>query len=214
MKSLINKKKFNLGISILRLNSNYIFASKTKYSNSSHVKIDLIEQCSQWILKLNKQNIPKLCYEIQYVRSSGPGGQNVNKLNTKCSLKVLNISKSGYDLTSTETKTQYKWIPSKILEQLLNGNKKTEFKQCDLMKLYYKPLQDCLVIQSDTQRSRHLNESECFLKLQKMFDQSFYVEREADKEDQEKWDIIRKREKEKRLKDKKFKKLRKELKSC
>lgn len=175
---------------------------------------DKYSYCSHWIAKFNSNSIPKLCYEIQYIRSSGPGGQNVNKLNTKCSFRVLNFSKSGFNVDDVKARTQYQWIPDLLVDQLLKGNEKTNFNQCNLMKLYYKPLQDCLIIQSDSQRSRHLNEADCFLKLQKLFEQGFHIEKELSKSDKLKWEKIQTRENENRLKEKKFKKMQKELKKC
>lgn len=211
---LLNKTFFPKNLQALRLNYIYknqslnikLFFTTTKINNNANT------DCLNWISKFNKTSIPNLCYELQYIRSSGPGGQNVNKLNTKCSLKILNFSKSGFDIENTKSRTQYQWIPNLILEQLLDGNEKTDFEQCDLMKLYYKPLKDCLIIQSDSQRARHLNENDCFLKLQKLFEQGFYIEKEISKEDKLKWEKIKKRENERRLKEKKFKKMQKELK--
>eukprot|EP00126_Sphaerothecum_destruens_P008444 Sdes_comp20213_c0_seq6m13567 len=38
--------------------------------------------------KIQKEDIPKRFYQVSFCRSSGPGGQNVNKLNTKAELRM------------------------------------------------------------------------------------------------------------------------------
>ncbi|KAG6914999.1 hypothetical protein DXG01_013952 [Tephrocybe rancida] len=40
-----------------------------------------------WISTFKTQEIPKASVELSFSRSSGPGGQNVNKVNTKATLK-------------------------------------------------------------------------------------------------------------------------------
>ncbi|KAI0787742.1 hypothetical protein C8Q74DRAFT_1315552 [Fomes fomentarius] len=40
-----------------------------------------------WIERFRSQSIPKNSVEFTYSRSSGPGGQNVNKVNTKATLR-------------------------------------------------------------------------------------------------------------------------------
>lgn len=203
----------------LKFERKWAFSSKSNllkscYYSASADKSDKYSYCTDWIARFDSNSIPKLCCEVQYIRSSGPGGQNVNKLNTKCSFRVMNFSKSGFNVDDVKARTQYQWIPDMILHQLLEGNEKTDFNQCNLMKLYYKPLKDCLIIQSDSQRSRHLNEADCFLKLKKLFEQGFHIEKELSRNDKLKWEKIKERENNKRLKEKRFKKMQKELKKC
>ncbi|KAJ7650965.1 RF-1 domain-containing protein, partial [Roridomyces roridus] len=42
-----------------------------------------------WIARFQRVQIPKNAVELAFSRSSGPGGQNVNKVNTKATLRCL-----------------------------------------------------------------------------------------------------------------------------
>ncbi|KAM5530871.1 hypothetical protein V8D89_015456 [Ganoderma adspersum] len=44
-------------------------------------------QARSWIERFKMREIPKSVVEFTYSRSSGPGGQNVNKVNTKATLR-------------------------------------------------------------------------------------------------------------------------------
>ncbi|KAH9930597.1 uncharacterized protein B0H18DRAFT_128868 [Fomitopsis serialis] len=44
-------------------------------------------QARAWIAKFKAQELPKSLVEFSFSRSSGPGGQNVNKVNTKATLR-------------------------------------------------------------------------------------------------------------------------------
>ncbi|CAG8549403.1 4382_t:CDS:2 [Ambispora gerdemannii] len=98
-----------------------------------------IERAERWLKKFTKDMIPKEGLTIAYCRSSGPGGQNVNKLNTKVDLR-FNIE-------------QAYWIPEyarkKLVVQESNHiNKTGEW-----------------IVTSDRSRSQKHNLDDCIAKL-------------------------------------------------
>lgn len=111
------------------LNTNIKY-QKRLYSITKEVKIppEQIQRINDWIDKFNKDTVPKSCMSIQYVRSSGPGGQNVNKLSTKCSLEIMNIKKSGFSLEQGSKRNGSQWIPQPLVDMMINGNSKTKAK--------------------------------------------------------------------------------------
>ncbi|KAF9584909.1 hypothetical protein BGW38_004717 [Lunasporangiospora selenospora] len=47
------------------------------------------EKIENWVLSFTKDSIPKGLLTLNFVRSSGPGGQNVNKVNTKVDMRFV-----------------------------------------------------------------------------------------------------------------------------
>ncbi|CAG5147978.1 uncharacterized protein ALTATR162_LOCUS2127 [Alternaria atra] len=57
--------------------------------NASSATGDELQAARAWLAKLHAETIPlKSIGELSFSRSSGPGGQNVNKVNSKATLKV------------------------------------------------------------------------------------------------------------------------------
>uniref|UniRef100_A0A914D738 Large ribosomal subunit protein mL62 n=1 Tax=Acrobeloides nanus TaxID=290746 RepID=A0A914D738_9BILA len=89
--------------------------------------------------KLFDGNIPEDKFKKNYVRSSGPGGQFVNKRNTKA---VIKFNKNELD-----------WLHPVIKEKFLE-------KHASMFTV-----NNVAVISSDTSRSQEANLKECFDKL-------------------------------------------------
>lgn len=98
------------------------------------------KEARTWLASFNINAIPKKACEVTFSRSSGPGGQNVNKVNSKATLRL-------------HTKDLLPLVP-KILHPQIEGSR------------YYAESSKSLVIQGDGSRKRTDNEQECFKKLQ------------------------------------------------
>ncbi|KAF1844069.1 uncharacterized protein K460DRAFT_368942 [Cucurbitaria berberidis CBS 394.84] len=64
-------------------------SSNNNNSSSSSANDDELQAARTWLAKLHAEAIPlKSIGELSFSRSSGPGGQNVNKVNSKATLRV------------------------------------------------------------------------------------------------------------------------------
>lgn len=92
-----------------------------------------------WLARFDANTIPKTVCEVTLSRSSGPGGQNVNKVNSKATLRI-------------HTKDFMHLVP-KILHPDIEASR------------YYAKNSKSLVIQGDGSRDRTSNIQECYKKL-------------------------------------------------
>ncbi|KAJ6071656.1 hypothetical protein N7499_009670 [Penicillium canescens] len=119
------------------------------YSRSWHLRVlpqlryfttrSDVQVARDWLTGLNRQTIPRHICEVSFSRSSGPGGQNVNKVNSKATLKV------PFD-------SLLPLVPPLIYQSLRTSRYVAERAQC-------------LVIQSDEERKQANNVEACFDKL-------------------------------------------------
>ncbi|KAK2462961.1 hypothetical protein APHAL10511_005013 [Amanita phalloides] len=86
-----------------------------------------------WIAQFKKLAVPKRLVKFTFARSSGPGGQNVNKVNTKASLRC-NVDAA--------------WIPAWARPQLRRSS-------------HYVSSSDEILITSTVHRSQSQNVEEC-----------------------------------------------------
>lgn len=139
-----------------------------------------LEKCRLWLSKLSPKDIPSDTFHISFARSSGPGGQNVNKVNSKATIKMNKEEWDGVD-----------WIPVYIKNQLNPQN------------FPYLTKNGSLIIQSDKTRSRHENLNNCYEKLCKGIKDGVYIENEPEEKNIRKWEKINKKTNQKRLEYKK-----------
>jgi protein subunit release factor B len=92
--------------------------------------------------QLRVMDVPRNCLKFKFSRSSGPGGQNVNKVNTKAELRLR--------LASSET---ISWLPDNVREELrkISANRINQDHE--------------LVLHCDTFRSQMENRNACIEKL-------------------------------------------------
>ncbi|KAK5114314.1 hypothetical protein LTR62_002565 [Meristemomyces frigidus] len=93
----------------------------------------------KWLANLNPDTIPRNLCDITFSRSSGPGGQNVNKVSSKTTLRLPTTS----------------LLP--LLPPLLHP--------AVLASRYYAPNTSSLVLQADESRKQGENVTACFRRL-------------------------------------------------
>ncbi|KAL2101796.1 hypothetical protein ACEWY4_003557 [Coilia grayii] len=123
------------------------------YGNSSRFDSGT-EQNGQSGLQLD---IPVDRLKISYSRSSGPGGQHVNKVNSKAEVR--------FHVQTAE------WIPEEVRSELLMRYKTRVNKAGEL------------VVTSEVSRSQHRNLSECLQKIRHMISEASYTPPEPSEED-------------------------------
>ncbi|KAJ5773572.1 hypothetical protein N7457_008468 [Penicillium paradoxum] len=105
-----------------------------------------LQLARDWLKALNSKTIPRNICEVSFSRSSGPGGQNVNKVNSKATLKV-------------PLESLLPLVPRLIHQSLRTSRYAAERAQC-------------LVIQSDEERKQSNNVESCFDKLYQLLQSS------------------------------------------
>lgn len=140
-----------------------------------------IIKSKQWVDDLSLKCIPLKEFQLRYDRSNGPGGQNVNKVNTKCTLTLEDFSKQS-------------WIPKEIRMKMTEES----------VSRYYKRASDAIVIQAQESRSREQNKNRCFTKFLKDVKDSCKFGSETSKKKLHKWARITVEKDTQRLKQKKF----------
>ncbi|ORZ26325.1 hypothetical protein BCR41DRAFT_301575 [Lobosporangium transversale] len=100
------------------------------------------EKIEKWARNFTKDSIPKGLLTLNFVRSSGPGGQNVNKVNTKVDMRFV--------------VDEALWLPEYVRDRLKSEesnkiNKSGEF-----------------VLTSDRKRTQMANLDDCMEKLHEL----------------------------------------------
>ncbi|MDR2842150.1 MAG: aminoacyl-tRNA hydrolase [Spirochaetaceae bacterium] len=88
--------------------------------------------------------------EVSYSKSGGPGGQNVNKLNTKVTLRIRLKNIAG--LTAAEISCLRKKLSNRLSD---NGEE--------------------LIVQSDEERFQRINEEQAFIRLEALIISAAHV---------------------------------------
>ncbi|KAK8156510.1 hypothetical protein BKA80DRAFT_208261 [Phyllosticta citrichinensis] len=118
------------------------FATRRNDSHAPTAKEDEVKAARQWIDHLNPETIPRSICDVSFSRSSGPGGQNVNKVSSKATVRV----------------------PLGPLLKILPPLFHQEIRQCR----YFAPNSDSLILQSDEARKQNENVHACFRKLHEL----------------------------------------------
>ncbi|KAI8639895.1 hypothetical protein BD408DRAFT_391610 [Parasitella parasitica] len=113
------------------------------------------KEATSWQQSFNQSHIPKDNISISFSRSSGPGGQNVNKVSTKVDMR-LSLSKANT------------WLPDYAIKNLKNSTQLRKSKENEL------------IITSDRSRSQAKNIQDCYEKLTGIIRESVAVAKEPD----------------------------------
>lgn len=160
-----------------------LLCTAVKFYTTDNLNIGLATSCAtpkEWVEMLKPASIPLRMFVVRYDRSSGPGGQHVNKVNSKCTLILRDFSNCS-------------WFPEEVRKQI----KEKAFR-------YYARSSDSLVIQSDETRSREINRQICLEKFVSAVKASCYFPTETDDSTLKKWDMIKKKSDEVRVRAKKL----------
>ncbi|CAI7622754.1 hypothetical protein N7533_006785 [Penicillium manginii] len=157
------------------------WSSLRKFASRSNGSADLdLELARSWLKDLHPNTIPRHIAHLSFSRSSGPGGQNVNKVNSKATLKIPLVALLPL-------------VPSLLHPQLRGSRYATDRSQA-------------LVIQSDESRQQSSNVEACFNKLHQLLMSSAkqVIPGETSQEQSVRVHKLQRAQNEARLKTKKF----------
>ncbi|KAH8693036.1 peptidyl-tRNA hydrolase domain protein [Talaromyces proteolyticus] len=158
---------------------------KRSFAHANGKDEEELKKAREWLANFSRNTIPRSICTASFSRSSGPGGQNVNKVNSKATLKVPLISLLPL-------------VPPIIHERLRSSR-------------YLADRSDSLVIQSDEDRKQSSNLESCFSKLYKLIEASAreVIPGETSQEQKDRVKTLKRAEGEGRLKMKKLQSLKK-----
>ncbi|GAO46437.1 hypothetical protein G7K_0668-t1 [Saitoella complicata NRRL Y-17804] len=138
-----------------------------------------LAQLRKWKASFNPEIIPRDKCEIRFDRSSGPGGQNVNKLNTKATVR-LELRKASF-------------LPKQVIEAIKTSHSTKQYLTSD----------NELVIQSQASRTQAANLEDAYRKLYDIIRECVEIPGETSQEQKDKVKNLARRDNERRLKEKK-----------
>ncbi|SGZ51941.1 CIC11C00000001687 [Sungouiella intermedia] len=138
-----------------------------------------IENARKWLDASNLASIPRHLFTISYSRSSGPGGQKVNKTSSKATISLEPDQWLNPQFCF--------WMPAPVLDQIKQST------------IRYQTKNGGILVQSDGSRSRELNTDECFRKLLQDIKDNVYFAEEVSEQDKKKWEDLAMEQKEKRM---------------
>ncbi|KAF1988200.1 peptidyl-tRNA hydrolase domain protein [Aulographum hederae CBS 113979] len=65
-----------------------LLSGKARLYSSQAANDEELAAARKWLANFDAETLPKSLYDFSFSRSSGPGGQNVNKLNSKARLSI------------------------------------------------------------------------------------------------------------------------------
>lgn len=115
--------------------------------------------------------LPRNQFIVKFSRSSGPGGQHVNKVNSKASIRL-----------PREKLAIAEWVQPELRAKLMHPDFVYSTKRGDLL------------VSSELTRSQPNNVTDCYEKLAKQIASAAYVPAETSQEAKERWEGLNKKE--------------------
>ncbi|KAF2661541.1 hypothetical protein K491DRAFT_647347 [Lophiostoma macrostomum CBS 122681] len=115
------------------------FRARSTVSNASE---EDLQEARKWLEQVHAETIPRDIGELSFSRSSGPGGQNVNKVNSKATLKV-------------PLDALFKHIPVALHHEIKASR-------------YVAERSNAIIIQADDNRKQNDNAHSCYARLHQM----------------------------------------------
>ncbi|XP_010340741.1 large ribosomal subunit protein mL62 isoform X2 [Saimiri boliviensis] len=132
-------------------------AFKTKFQSQGEIAFWLSKADKKDGAKQGDNDIPLDCLTISYCRSSGPGGQNVNKVNSKAEVR--------FHLATAD------WIAEPVRQKIAIMHKNKINKSGEL------------VLTSESSRYQFRNLADCLQKIRDMIAEASQTPKEPSKED-------------------------------
>ncbi|RAL10883.1 peptidyl-tRNA hydrolase domain protein [Aspergillus homomorphus CBS 101889] len=158
----------------------FAFRRSAATRDDDHASEDDLSAARQWLASFSSKSIPRDICEISFSRSGGPGGQNVNKVNSKATLRV-------------PLDALLPLVP-RVLHSPLQATH------------YIAPRTRSLVIQSEESRKRTENVESCYDKLHQLIKRTGMdaIPGETSQEQKDRVHKLQKAANESRIKTKKF----------
>ncbi|SPO28438.1 uncharacterized protein UTRI_04835 [Ustilago trichophora] len=77
-----------------------------------------MEQRQKWVSSFSDLTLRRNDYSVTFSRSSGPGGQNVNKLNTKANVRLELSQANGHAPDSLDPAHPRKWLNRDLVSRI------------------------------------------------------------------------------------------------
>ncbi|MDI1485040.1 MAG: hypothetical protein OHK93_000174 [Ramalina farinacea] len=175
-------RRISIKPSLQQVTSQHHFGTSNRLADPRPLDAESEEehrQARQWMNDVDVKEIAKSMCDISFSRSSGPGGQNVNKVSSKATFR-LDVDR---------------FLPQvpKLLHESIKSSR------------YYANKSNSLVIQADTSRSQGDNVRDCYTKLHQALKDAAKssIKGESSREQVEKVKRLQKQGNESRLRSKK-----------
>ena len=112
-----------------------------------------MEQRRRWVAAFSKLTLRRNDFQVTFSRSSGPGGQNVNKLNTKANVRLELSQANAHAPDSLDPSHPRKWLTRDLVSRIAKQSP------------YYVASDHSILVTSMRHRSQEANVQDALEKL-------------------------------------------------